>query len=318
MAQPTATHSSYDAVGNREDLSDIIHNIDPTATPVITMIGKAKATATKHEWQTQALANASGNNFVIEGDDATNDAATATARRDNQCGISDKVAVVSGTQEAVNSAGRRSEMGYQMQLKMKELKRDIETAALQNVAKVAGNDTLARKVAGLQTWVTTNTNVASDATGSAGTGADAHTDGTARALTETMFEDALAQAWNSGGQPTMGVLNSFQKRKAATFSGNSTRTQEVGSGSSVKLVNSVDVYCDPLGSEVHLYPDHFVPTDVVYFIDPDHLKFVTLRDFSTKDLAKTGDSQKKQILAEWSIEVCNEAAHAGIYDLTTS
>lgn len=315
MAQPTSTFSTYDAVGNREDLSNIIYDVSPTETPVLSMLGKKKATATKHEWQKDALAAASGANFVIEGDDATNDASTASTRLDNQCGISDKVAVVSGTQESVNSAGRRSEMGYQMEKRMKELKRDVETALLQNVAKVVGNDTLARKVAGMQTWIKTATNIAGDATASAGTGADIHTDGTARALTETMFEDALAQSWSAGGRPSMGVLNAFQKRKVAQFNGNSTPTQDASKG---KLYNSVDVYCDPLGSEIDIVPDQFCPTDVVYFIDPEYASFCTLRDFQTKDLAKTGDSEKKQILVEWSLEVGNEAGHAGIYDLTAS
>ena len=315
MAQPADSFSTYDAVGNREDLSDIIDMISPSATPVYSMLPKAKATATKHEWQKDSLASASGANFVIEGDDATTDASTATTRLDNQCGISDKVARVTGTQEAVNSAGRRSEMAHQMMKRSKELKTDIETAILQNVAKVVGNDTLARKVGGLQSWVKTNTNIASDATASAGTGADIHTDGTARALTETMFEDVLAQAWNSGGAPSMAVCNSFQKRKVAQFNGNSTPTQDASKG---KVYNSVDVYCDPLGSEVDVVPDHFAPTDVVFFIDPDHLKFATLRPFMTKDLAKTGDSERKQILTEWTLEVSNEAAHGGIYDLTAA
>ena len=315
MAQPTNSHSTYDAVGNREDLSNIIYDISPTETPVLSMIGKKKATATKHEWQIDALAAASAANFVIEGDDATTDAANVSTRLDNQCGISDKVARVTGTQESVNSAGRRSEMGYQMEKKMRELKRDVETSILANTAKVVGNDTLARKVAGLQAWVKTNANDASDATASAGTGADVHTDGTARPLTETMFEDVLAQSWNAGGMPSYGIMNSFQKRKVSAFSGNSTPTQDASSG---KLYNSVDVYCDPLGSEIDIVPDHFVPADVVHFIDPDYMSFVTLRDFHTKDLAKTGDSERKQILVEWSLEVANEAAHAAIYDLTTA
>ena len=315
MAQPTATFSSYDAVGNREDLTDIIDMISPSATPVYSMMPKKKATATKHEFQKDALAAASGANFVIEGDDATTDASVATTRLDNQCGISDKVARVTATQEAVNSAGRRSEMAHQMKKRSAELKTDLETAILQNVAKVVGNDTLARKVAGLQTWVKTNTNIASDATASAGTGADVHTDGTARALTETMFEDVLAKCWNSGGMPSVGVMNSFQKRKVSQFNGNSTPTYDSKAG---KVYNSVDVYCDPLGSEIDIVPDHFVPTDVALFIDTDHFNFATLRPFSTVDLAKTGDSERKQIIVEWTTEVTNEAAHGGIYDLTAA
>lgn len=315
MAQPTNTHSTYDAVGNREDLSDIIYDVSPTETPFLTAIGKTKATATKHEWLTRALAAASGTNFVIEGDDATTDAANANTRLYNYRAISDKVARVSGTQEAVSKAGMASNMAREMEDKMKELKRDVETILLQNNASVAGDDTTASECAGAQAFVKTNTSIAADATASAGNGTDEHTDGTARALTEAFVETVLASAWTNGGSPTLGILNAFQKRKFATFSGSSTKMSD---GDKKKVVNSVDIYIDPLGNEVRLVPCRQAPTDVVFFFDPEYIKFATLRNFKTSDLAKTGDSERKQILVEYTLEVCNEKAHAGIYDLATS
>lgn len=315
MAQPSNVFSSYDAVGNREDLSDIIFDISPTETPVLSAIPKSKATGTKHEWQIDSLAAASSSNFVIEGDDATTDSSSATSRVYNYCAISDKVARVTGTQEAVDSAGRRSEMGYQMQKRMKELKRDVEKIILENNASVVGTDTSAREVGGLQTWVKDNTDIAGDASAATGDGTDAHTDGTARALTESMFESVLADVWTEGGMPSMGVCNAFQKRKVANFSGNATRNIDADGK---KLTNSIDIYIDPLGNEIRMVPDRFAPTDVVYFIDPEYLKFATLRDFQTTDLAKTGDSMRKQILVEYTLEVCNQKAHGGIYDLSAS
>lgn len=315
MSQPSDTFSSYDAKGNREDLSNIIFDISPTKTPFMSAIPKRKATATKHEWQTDSLASASGANFVIEGDDATTDASSATTRVYNYTAISDKVARVTGTQEAVDSAGRRSEMAYQMTKRMKELKRDCETILLQNNASVAGSDTVARESAGLQAWVKTNTDIASDATASSGDGTDEHTDGTARALTENMVETVLASAWDNGGEPTLGILNSFQKRKFAAFDGNATRFEK---GESKRVTNTVDVYIDPLGNEIRLVPDRYAPTDVVFFVDPQYAGFATLRSFRTYDLAKTGDSIRKQILVEATLQVGNEAAHAGVYDLTAS
>lgn len=315
MAQPTASFSTYDSVGNREDLSDIIYDVSPTETPVLTMLPKVSATSTKHEWQVDALAATSSSNFVIEGDDATTDASTATTRLYNYCAISDKVARVTGTQEKVSKAGRRSEMAYQMSKRMKELKKDVEAALLENNAYVAGNDTLARECAGAQAFIKTNTSIASDATASAGNGSDAHTDGTARAFLESYVESVLALAWTNGGNPTMGVLNAFQKRKFATFSGSSSKQSN---GDTKKVVNSVDIYIDPLGNEVRLVPCRQVPADVCLFIDPEHMKFATLRNFSTQELAKTGDSERKQILVEYALQVSNEKAHAGVYDLTTS
>jgi hypothetical protein len=315
MALPSNTHSTFAAIGNKEDLSDIIYDISPSETPFLSAIPKTKATGTKHEWQTHSLTAASSTNFVLEGDDATTDAATVTARVYNYRAISDKVARVTGTQEAVNKAGRRSEMAFQMEARMKELKRDVESALLENNASVAGNATLAPECAGAQAWIKTNIDKASDATASAGNGTDAHTDGTARALQESMVESVLALAWANGGSPTLGILNQFQKRKFAAFSGSSTKTSD---GSKTKVVNSVDVYIDPLGSEVRLVPCRQVPTDVVYFFDPEHVKFAVLRDFKTNDLAKTGDSERKQIIVEYTLEMCQEKAHAAIYDLSAS
>ena len=127
MALPSNTLTSFSAVGNREDLADIIYDISPAETPFLSAIPKTKATGVKHEWQTHSLTAASGTNKVLEGDDATTDASTTTARVYNYRQISDKVARVTGTQEAVNKAGRRSEMAFQMEARMKEIKRDVET-----------------------------------------------------------------------------------------------------------------------------------------------------------------------------------------------
>jgi len=261
------------------------------------------------------LTAASGTNKVLEGDDATTDASTVTARVYNYRQISDKVARVTGTQETVNKAGRRSEMAFQMEARMKELKRDVESALLENNASVAGNATVAPECAGAQAWIKTNIDKASDATASAGNGTDGYTDGTARALQESQVEAALALAWTNGGNPTMGILNAFQKRKFASFSGSSTKTSD---GDKKKVVNSVDIYIDPLGNEVRLVPCRQVPTDVIYFFDPEYIKFAVLRDFKSMDLAKTGDSERKQIIVEYTLEVSQEKAHAAVYDLAAS
>lgn len=315
MALPSNTLTSFSAVGNREDLADIIYDISPAETPFLSAIPKTKATGVKHEWQTHSLTAASGTNKVLEGDDATTDASTTTARVYNYRQISDKVARVTGTQEAVNKAGRRSEMAFQMEARMKEIKRDVETRLLGNYASVAGNATLEPECAGLQAWVKTNIDKASDGTASAGNGTDIYTDGTARALQESQVEAALSLAWTNGGNPTMGILNAFQKRKFASFSGSSTKTSD---GDKKKVVNSVDIYIDPLGNEVRLVPCRQAQTDVIFFVDTEYVKFATLRDFKSVDLAKTGDSERKQIIVEFTLEVCQEKAHAGVYDLTTS
>lgn len=315
MTQPSNTHSTYDHIGRREDLSDIIYDVSPTETPYLSAIPKGKATSTKHEWLTRALAAASGNNAVIEGDDATTDAANVNTRLFNYTQISDKVAQVSGTQEAVNNAGMPRTMAREMSDKMKELKRDVETTLLQDVAYVAGNDTTARKMAGLSCYIKTNISKASGGTAATGDGSDAYSEGTARALDESLVEAALATGWSNGANPSLGVLNAFQKRKFASFTGSSTKMSD---GDKRKVTNNVEVYVDPLGTEIRLVPCRQMQTDKIFFVDPEFLEFSVLRDFQTSPLAKNGDSERKQILVEYTQEVRNEKAHCAVYDLTTS
>ena len=316
MGQPSGTHSTYDHIGRREDLGDIIWDVTPTDTPFLSALPKEKATSTKHEWLTRALAAASGSNAVIEGDDATTDAANANVRRFNYTQILDKVALVSGTQEAVNNAGMANTMAKEMEDKMKEIKLDLETSMLQNVAQVAGTDTLARKMAGLQTYLITNVSKEAGGTLATGDGSDIYTDsGTTRTLDETHFEAALALCWTNGGKPSLGVSNAFQKRKVASFSGSSSKMSD---GDKRKVTNNVEIYIDPLGTEIRMVPSRQCPTDVVYFVDPEYAALATLRNFFTKDLAKTGDSERKQIIVETTLTVRNEKAHGAIYDLAAS
>jgi hypothetical protein len=74
MAQPTNTFDSYDAVGIREDLQDVIYDISPEETPFYSACKKVKASNTFHEWQTDALRSSAANAHV-EGDDTAASAA---------------------------------------------------------------------------------------------------------------------------------------------------------------------------------------------------------------------------------------------------
>lgn len=313
MAQPTNAHSSYDAVGNREDLADVIHRITPTRTPFSTMAGKKDADGVLHEWQTQALAAVDTTNFVIEGDDATNDAATPTVRLGNRCNISDKVAVVTGTQEVVDKAGRGSEMDYQMVLKGLELKRDQENILLQNNARVVGNDTTARECAGYLAWMATNTSRGAGGANPTGDGTDAATNGTQRVFTELLLKAVLKLCYDSGGSPDTCMLGSFNKQQASSFSGGSTRMDK----SEDKTVTAaVDHYKSDFG-DIDIVPNLFCSTRDAYIQDFEHIKIPFLRAFVSHDLAKSGDSMKKQILSEYTLEL-HPGASGVVADLTTS
>ncbi len=154
MAQPTETFDSYDAIGNREDLSDIIYNISPMETPCLQAWGRGVATATRHDWQTDELVAASDSNAVVEGFDATNDNVPPTGRLNNYTQISDKVVVIAGTQDAVDKAGRRSELAYQLSKRAKELKRDMEATITSRKPREDGDgSSVPRTLAGYETWM---------------------------------------------------------------------------------------------------------------------------------------------------------------------
>ncbi len=190
-----AVFQTYQTVGIREDLSDIIYSIAPTDTPFMSGVAKEQATNTTHEWQTDSLADVAAN-AAVEGADITYGTMSATTKLSNNTQISTKGIQVSGTNDAVTSAGRNSELAYQVAKAAKELKRDMETALLSNVAKAAGNATTARKLGGLPTWIATNVDKGSGGRGSGG-GA-ARSDGTQRAFTEDQLKGVLRSAFNEG------------------------------------------------------------------------------------------------------------------------
>ena len=318
MAQITNTYSQYDAKGEREDLSDIIYSITPTDTPFMSNIGKNKATAVYHEWQTDALAAAASNNHQIEGDEVAFNAMTATTRLGNRTQISRKAVIVSGTLESVSKAGRNNEMAYQISKASKELKRDMETTLLLNQAPVTGNDTTARKLAGIETWIATNTNKASAGSPTpadpTGDGTDVRVVGTQRAFTEAQLKDVVKKCWDSGGDPSMIMLGSFNKQKLSGFTGGSTRFDPA---ENKRLVASVDIYESDFGA-LTAVPNRFQQARSAYVLQPDMWAVSFLRDFQLQDLAQSGDAQKKFLLAEYTLESRNQAASGGIFDLTTS
>ena len=314
MAQPTNTFDTYDSVGEREDLSDVIYSIAPTDTPFLSSAAKTKATAVLHEWQTDSLAAAATNNAVIEGDEATLDASTATTRLSNSTQIMDKTVVITGTQESVDKAGRASELAYQIAKRAKELKRDMEATITGNIAEVGGNSTTARKMGTLGSWVTTNDDLASDGASGAGAGNAAHTDGTQRAFTESQLKSVIKSVWNAGGDPSMVMVGPFNKQKLSGFTGNSTRFD---AGADATLYTSVDVYASDFG-QLQVVPNRFSRDRDAYVLDMEYWGIAFLRDFSMHELAKTGDSEKRQLLVEATLESRNEAASGLVADLTTS
>jgi len=313
MAQFSDTFDTYDSIGEREDLSDVIYNISPTDTPFLSSAAKTKATAVLHEWQTDSLAAAVTTNQVIEGDEVTIDALTATTRLSNSCQILDKAICITGTQEAVDKAGRASEIAYQIAKKAKELKRDLESSLTSNNAEVTGSATAARQLGGLRSWVATNDVMGTSGT-SGGLGNTAATNGTQRAFTETLLKSVIKSVWNAGGNPTMIMVGPFNKQKLSGFTGNSTRFD---AGADATLYTSVDVYASDFG-QLQVVPNRFSRDRDAWVLDMDYWGVAFLRDFTMHELSKTGDSEKRQLLLEATLESRNEAASGVVADVTTS
>jgi hypothetical protein len=318
MTQPAGVYSVYDASattgvgrGNREDLVDTVYLISPTETPILTALPRTKAEAVLHEWTTDALATAAANEKV-EGDDATIDAASVKVRLNNRTAISNKVAGVTETQQAVSKVGMQDAMAEDVGKKMKEIKRDMEVMLCANTAKVAGNDTTARKSAGFPTWIVANRNGAGAA--ATGDGTDTASDGTQRAFAESMLLEVSQECFDSGGNPSLLVVGTFNKRVISGFAGNQTRDSKA---SDKKIVNSIQVYEDDFNT-LKVVADRFSRSRDALLLDTEYAKVAYLRPFDTWDLAKTGSSIRKQVETEWTLEVCNPAAHGIVADLTTS
>lgn len=318
MTQPTGTFSSYDAKGIREDLSDMIFDVSPEETPLYTMCKKVKARNTNHEWQTDAL-RSSGTNAHIEGDDTTAVARGATVRLGNYTQIFKDAVVVPDTDDGLDKAGRTKEIAYQSLKMAKEQKLDIEKALFDNNAKVAGDDSTPRELAGLPAWLKTNTVFESGNSGAdpAGTGANARTDdGTPVAFSQARFDTCMQAIWESGGRPDKVFLSAFQMNKALAFVGNNNQRSTV-QGAGAKVINDLGVYVTPWGN-VEFVPVRENRSRDVFILQSDKWAVATLRGTKNVELAKTGDATKRQIVTELTLESRNEKASGAVYDNTTS
>lgn len=319
MAIVANTNLTFATIGIREDLADKIYQISPEDTPFTSNIGRTSATATFHEWQTHVLATAIDTNAQLEGDETTFAAASRTVRVGNRTQISDKDAIVSGTNDAVIQAGRADEMDFQLVTRGLELARDVEKQMLSNKASVAGNATTARQSGGMLAWLETNAvrgAGGSDGGFSSGT-VDAATNGTLRTFTETLLKSAQALAFASGGKPTMLFMDGPLKQEFSGFAGiSATRVNTtVDANAQTAIVGAADVYVGDFGTLTAVpHPYGMTARDVIG-VDPNMVAKSVLRAMASMELAKTGDAEKRLINEEYCLEVKNEAAHFVVADV---
>jgi len=313
-----AIYNAYDAIGQREDLTDVIYDISPTETPFMSSIGKTKATAVYHEWQTDSLAAATTNNAAVEGADASDATLSPTTRLGNYTQILQKTIKVSGTLDAVNKAGRKSEKAYQLAKASQELKRDLETILLSNQGRSAGSsNSSARKMGSLLSWIKTNSSAQTNGGDPTTIGVSTRTDGNTRTFTEALLKEVVAEVFTSGGSPKVLMVGPSGKQKVSSFTGiGETRFNVTGAKPST-IIGAADIYVSDFGN-MSVVPNRFMRTRDALVLDPEYAALAYLRPFQTIELAKAGDADKTQVLVEVTLEVKNEAAHGIVADLNMS
>jgi hypothetical protein len=318
MTAPTGTYTVFDTSstrgGLREDLSDMIYNISPTDTPLMSTLAKSKATAVYHEWQTDSLAAATTGNALVEGDDAIATTASPTFRIGNYTQIVGKTIQVSGTLEAVDKAGRKSEKAYQLAKASSEIKRDIEAILFANQGKTAGSSSSARKMGSMLSWLVSNTSFGTSGADPATAGTSTRSDGTTRTFTEDILKEIIREAYINGGNPKVLFVSPIGKQKTSTFAGIAAQRYQAPSDAPTTIIGAADVYLSDFGS-ISVVPDRFMRTRDAIVVDPEYAALAYLRPFQTIELAKTGDSEKTQLIAELTLEMRNEAAHGIAADL---
>lgn len=322
MTQPANTFDSYDAVGNREDLQDKIYMVSPEKTPIVSSIRRFSATQRIHEWQRDALATPNKDNAVIEGDDRTGSALTATDRVANTVQLFDKTVTVSTTQEKTKSAGRSSEMKYQVSKAMVELKRDVEAMVVSDNVAVQGNSTTARKSAGLGALIYSNIShggAGATPAHTSGLATVAQTAGTNRTFTETLLKTVLQSVFtNSGEFATLISLTPSHKVTFSSFAGIAANRYNVQKGKQGVIVGGADVYMSDFG-ELTVVPNYIQGTanqNAAFVLNPEYMGIAYLGGYKSEPLAKTGHTTKELVSVEGTLVVTSEKAQGAVKNLT--
>lgn len=297
---PTGLFQTDGVIGNREDLTDVLTNISPTETPFLSSIGRTRASAVFHEWQTDTLAAGAtaGANAAAEGASAAAASGATTTRIGNRTQIFTKEIEVSRTQMSVSTAGRASEWEYQMKKRMRELATDIESQLVRSSALGAGDTTAdtARQLEGWGMSAPTNATAGFLSANVETALTTASDTGTRKNLTETIFNNLLQTIWDTGGNPDAVHVHGYNKRVISSFSANATRTASVDFGDT-RLQAAVDVYQSDFGI-VKILLNRYVAVTNVAIIETQHWKVAELDPLVFDRLAKTGDRELGQFVTE--------------------
>ena len=312
MPAVVAASKSYDLSGGalKEDLEDIVYDISPMDTWFMTTAARAKAKSTTHEWLTDSLASPAAN-VAIEGDTFSAGTRGLPSRLKNYTSISRKDYEVTGTTRAVDNAGMSDLLAYHTARAAKELKRDMETTMLGNNPASAGTSVSPRVSAGVPNWLYTNNHIKLTGQAAAGFSTTAPVSGfatatmpgigsSATAFLEADLRNMLQQAWSCGGEVDTVLATASVYQTISQFTGLATRFRDVGSRQQAQIIGAADVYVSAYGSH-NLRISRYMPAGFCYALDSSTWAVAYLRPFQTIEIAKVGDSDRRTILAEWTL-----------------
>lgn len=316
MAKITNAFSTYQAKGNREDLSNAIYNIDPFDTPIVSLARRRNAKARQFDWQTENLPTVDEDNAQVEGFELERTASTPTIRLTNVTQISKRDATVTGSQEQSDAAGKGSEMGHQMALKSKVLKSDIEKIASGRQPRNDGDDGTARRTEAIAHYIargrdrdnvqgTAVLGVVTDLPTTSDAAFGAVIAGSQVEFTEVMLGDGMQRAYDNGANPTTLVVPPGIKRSVSNFKGRNSSQVLIGK---TEVIATVDIIATDFG-RIKVIPSRWIPKDTSLLLDPDYVAIAYFRNFRQFPLAKIGDAETRMILAEWGVEMRNPMAH---------
>jgi Family of unknown function (DUF5309) len=328
MAVPVNTFQTYQNIKALEDVSDIVEKITPIDTPFLSALSKEGVSGTLHEWHTQEH-DPIGINAQIEGDEFVNDPIIPAERLNNYTQIFRKTAQVSATNQAIKKAGGQNEMGEQMALKSQSLKVDVEAALLSSANGIANAPTgvdvvgnhagaagTARRFRSIEGWNTANVDLGAGGVAAVyTTGAwTAPTAGATRPFTEAIFLTLTESLYSAGGTGADTVYcGPKQRLEFNKFTGTNQQKIIEMEGSDT-LRNSFSVYISPLGT-YKLVTDRHVRASTIHVLDMSTWSRGVLRDYTTHDLAKTGDSMRRAIVTEMTLLCQAPTKNGAIYDL---
>ena len=336
LTNTTLTFGVSSGGGIREDLEDVIWDLFPEDTWAVSNLDKVDATAPTHEWLGQVLLAAAAN-IGVEGDDATFTSLTSPSRYGNYTQILSKTFLVSDTLEAVKKAGRGSEVARGAMVKMRELKRDLEYAVTRNAIGTLGGATTGRSMAGMETWIsgyltnafvgttvtastavmsTTTANTCTTPLTASGVPGTAPTDGTTTAaLTSSNLNLALQGAWSNGGNPTIILCAANNKANIDNFTSVATRFVDVDAATQSPIIGAANVYVSDFGRHTVVL-HRYMRTVTILCLDPNYWALAFLRRPMARELARTGDGTKYQIITEASLVSRNWQSSSKVVGLT--